>query len=786
MDANGQFFLQLRGGAPWRPADAVNLELTPEHLRLASPVQLPDYGETPVDATALLTRCPSSRDRYGAIAHRITLPAPPDSYAVLSQPPVSINGQPAPITLLGPLPGISDIALSPDDRLYVPAADGVHIRDLQGLHADALTTLPGFTAWRIAPFTGGAWVLEAGQQRLALLSGKLPPLLPPTQPPSYGFTDAPGQAPAPLLEERRAPTLAAGESIVAMDSRPGGLLALLAWTATGAALLYLDTAGNEAGRQVLRGLQRPHSLRWLDDTRLALLAPSVREAVVYSFSPGSTDSRPLGEVYPLRDHNGAPFVHAPAGSAEYEVGDWTSAAPATRPVVAASLPAYASEGSGLLASPLDGGRAGLTWHRIYAEAELPAGTGISLQLAASDMLLDPAEIAPEDWHPHLFGDADAADRRCPRGAWVPGTSEIPNHPGFLEDAPVPQRNGLFTVLIQRHNRPVRSLVGRYLFLRVVLNGSLRSTPCLHALRIYGPRFSYQDKYLPALYRETLFGTDAEQVTPPGTPATRPDFLGRLLSNFEGILTTLEDKVAASWMLTDPATAPDSALPWLGSWVGMAFETWYPPEHRRALLLNASRLASLQGTLDGVRLAIDIATGGWVTAKRAVVVEDFRMRRSFQTVLGVDLDKLDDPLLGVPMISGNSRIGRTLILGEEGQARRFLALFDSPASGSDPQEVSDFLASLAFRVTILVHDTLSAPKLDLITRVAAKAVPAHVTLRVRAAERDFVVGVASLLGVDTFIERNPPPPDEVVGLSSLGDGSRLDRPASLYPTLEYSS
>jgi hypothetical protein len=159
-----------------------------------------------------------------------------------------------------------------------------------------------------------------------------------------------------------------------------------------------------------------------------------------------------------------------------------------------------------------------------------------------------------------LGAAPAAGRQEPRAAWIPGGSEIPGHAGFSATPPQRDRNGVFTILLQRVNRPVRTLQGRFLHLRIVLRGNLRSTPCLHAVRAYGPRFSYQDKYLPALYRETLFGPEADAVTP-GGPSTRPDFLGRFLANFEGVLTPLEDKVAHSWLLTDPTRTPDDALDW---------------------------------------------------------------------------------------------------------------------------------------------------------------------------------------------------------------------------------
>ena len=61
--------------------------------------------------------------------------------------------------------------------------------------------------------------------------------------------------------------------------------------------------------------------------------------------------------------------------------------------------------------------------------------------------------------------------------------------------------GLFELLLQCANGNVRRLAGRWLQLRIGLAGDGRRTPQLRALRVYAPRFDYQEHYLPELFRQ---------------------------------------------------------------------------------------------------------------------------------------------------------------------------------------------------------------------------------------------------------------------------------------------
>jgi len=96
-----------------------------------------------------------------------------------------------------------------------------------------------------------------------------------------------------------------------------------------------------------------------------------------------------------------------------------------------------------------------------------------------------------------------------------------------------------------------------------------------------------------------------------TDGMRTSCGSRMLANFEGVMTTLEDRVAAAHVFTDPATVPEPHLDWLGGWIGVAFDPVLPAARRRDWLADAPRLARWHGTRRGLALALDVATGGGV-------------------------------------------------------------------------------------------------------------------------------------------------------------------------------
>jgi phage tail-like protein len=777
MDANGLRFWSLADAAHWqREGDPPSLEYDRDRrtLTLASEVVDPAWPDHLGEGISRLERVPQAVDPYGTRAYWDPASRQVRATGAL---PTAIPIFAAPSTQ-----SVTDLALGHDGVLYVALEGTVVLVDRRERWSAVGLRDESITAWRLAADpSGGMWVLDKAHRTLARVLG-----LPQRATPADAY-DA--QVVRPCNENADPPRLVvypdatwpASEPAAAIACSREGRLLLLTWSGGGAdaRVRLLDDSGRFGAPIVLRGARHPYSVAWLSASRIAVLlagAPGdpVGDSPIYAIEEGQTTSHPEGDYYPLSHHDGGPFVHGLAPPPRYATTDGTA------PLLRLSLPAYRPEGAAFAASPFDSGQADTVWHRLYVEASVPAQCGVRIFLAATDEREKPAP-GSDDWHEHRIGQPAAAGGRSdvPQAAWMRERSELPFHEGLLPCEPVPGRCGLFTLLIQRPYRQVRSLKGRYLWVRVVLTGNGRATPELAALRAYGSRFSYLNRYLPELYREHLFGRDADRRG----RGTAADFLERFLDNLEGMLTPLEDRIANAHLLTDPERAPADALEWLASWIGLTFDPAYPEHRRRALLQATPELSRSRGTLRGLSRALETATGGGVSGGEIVILEDFRLRRAVATILGADLADETDPLLGGVVSSGNSFVGDTLVLGDE-HRKEFLALFaaDLPTTSREDAAIARLFDDLAHRITVLVHEEVEPQDFGLIRRVVDLETPAHVLSRLVPASSSFLVGLASLVGVDTYLGRRPGREPVRLGASRLGVRDFVQRPASLDPRL----
>jgi phage tail-like protein len=290
----------------------------------------------------------------------------------------------------------------------------------------------------------------------------------------------------------------------------------------------------------------------------------------YAFSlcqtGGQLTWQPISEYLPMRLFGGKGLVAA-GTEAYYDFSEnWI-------PLLAQSRPRYLEEAT-FNTWPFDGVEPDCVWHRLLIDACIPPETNVEIWSRAANELID---LELEAWQTepslHLRGDGSELPF-MPR--WRPG-----NGSGQSGTA---DRAGTWELLFQRAR-------GRFLQLQIRLSGNERTTPHLWAVRAYFPRFSYLNHYLPAVYR------DDEQSA---------SFLDRFLANFEGLYTSLEDKIAAVQVLFDVRSAPAETLGWLAQWFGIVFDPAWDEATQRLLIRHAMEFFQFRGTIHGLKMALHLA------------------------------------------------------------------------------------------------------------------------------------------------------------------------------------
>jgi hypothetical protein len=142
------------------------------------------------------------------------------------------------------------------------------------------------------------------------------------------------------------------------------------------------------------------------------------------------------------------------------------------------------------------------------------------------------------------------------------------------------------------------------------------------------------------------------------------------------------------------------------------------------------------------------------------------------------------------MSGNSIVGDSLILSDA-DSRTFLALLapelapnltrDDPAEppSADAATVQAFFDDYSHRVSVLLHGPARRDR-ALVEEVLNAELPAHLTWRIVETDHPFVLGLAPLLAVDSFLETTPPPRRVTLNDTYLGREGLLVNPIALSP------
>lgn len=393
---------------------------------------------------------------------------------------------------------------------------------------------------------------------------------------------------------------------------------------------------------------------------------------------------------------------------------------------------FAPEGR-LVAGPLDSGIAGCQWHRVVLDGCVPDATTVLVQTYTDDQLLDDEDLSTV-----------AEDRWSPACAWS-GPGESP------------------------WDALVLSPPGRYLWLRLILLGTRRSSPLIEAVRVvYGRTTSAE--HLPAVF---LSGPDGGA------------FVQRLMALLDAATATVDNTLDALPALFDPmatpATVDRDALAWLASWLGLALEPVWSESVRRSLVAHAAYLFARRGTPAALRTALRIVLGldpgagarlidcarhwpdpepechcGTAADALPTVFESFKLRRWL--FLGGSLVG-DNTMLWGKRITDRLQVGRHSTIGT-------FKVTDLPDPVRDPFLVYAHRATVFFPAAGARDEGTRR----MVASLAEMFTPAHVETTVEFVEPRFLVGVQATVGLDTVVGRFPGP--TTLGQGALGSDTVL--------------
>jgi phage tail-like protein len=388
---------------------------------------------------------------------------------------------------------------------------------------------------------------------------------------------------------------------------------------------------------------------------------------------------------------------------------------------------YTPEGR-VVTFALDSGEAGARWGRLFVDACLPSGTDVRVAVRTSDDET-PAQIARTSADPALC----EPYRPDLSPALPPPTLDLPAEQvdGRLyprADHPTPW---------WRYRADDRVLTlegypdvppGRYAWVTLRLIGTTAATPVVRELRIEAQTHTLLRR-LPAVY------ADAD-----GT-----GFLHRYLALFDGLLHDLDRRSAHRELLVDPVGAPEEALDWLASFVGLLLDGRWPVADRRQLVAEAAWLYRYRGTVLALRRYLQLYLH--VTP---VLLEHYRLRGLGGALLG---DESSRSVLGLGL-----RVG-----GEFGQA----GTAEPPA---------DAVRRHAHRFTVLVPRSLSAEERSVVELILERERPAHTGYELCTVDAGLRVGVGDHLAVSTIVGRTGGFTPLVLDHAVLGRTATLGRAA----------
>jgi phage tail-like protein len=426
---------------------------------------------------------------------------------------------------------------------------------------------------------GGLWLLAKGKRLFELDRALGLVGLDPGEPEADLFQPV-GEAP----RSRAAPRAARGFDLAELDSAidpiavealPGGAVAILSRQDGSGKLFVLRADGTAITLPLPDGFV-PHDMALGGTTlrggstgsRLAVTGGSGNQAVSFAIVGEGSDLTLalMPEAFPLRRYGGRALVSV-LGILNYDSGTQ----PSWMPLVERPRLRF-GETVTFVTPVFDALTPQTVWDRIRLDGCIPPGTAVAVEARGADEK-GPGSGLSGEWfaQPPLILNPNGSEFAGYGPSAVPAT-DLANGKGSWE------------LLLQRIN-------GRFAQLRITLTGDGGDSPHLRALRVWYPRQSWSERYLPAVYR-----SDPE-------PA---DFLERFLANMEGTVTVIERRIADAQALFDPRTAPAETLEWLASWFDVALDPAWDEQRRRLFIAHAVPFFAMRGTVRGVETALALA------------------------------------------------------------------------------------------------------------------------------------------------------------------------------------
>jgi len=280
-------------------------------------------------------------------------------------------------------------------------------------------------------------------------------------------------------------------------------------------------------------------------------------------------------------------------------------------------------------------------------------------------------------------------------------------------------------------------VGRYLWLRVELSGSERSSPTLAALRAYFPRKSYL-RHLPELFR------DEEESH---------DFLERFLSVFESTFVDATEEFEGVTRYLDPEGVPPEYLDWLEGWLALSADETWPPAARRALIDRAPDLFRQRGTVAGL------------LALLALYVDHVAERPPGRS------DLLDSQVEAAARRAGSegSPADAEAVRRRIESSVFLLEHVDLDCAEGDAREPFERLLDCPQCFFVFVRPFVTDEQFRTIRRLVDEHRPAHAVGNAVRLEPSLLLGGHTYLGMNTVLEDR----DLVVGEGELGRDSVLE-------------